>query len=212
EVTCTRVTIGDREFKADNFTATKWKQSADIMVQDQKRGSVEVHYLVEKPESDEGPFLTDERKLLDSIARMLGTVIEGEDANEALCESEERNRLLLDSAGEAIYGLDIHGNCTFANITCLQLLGYSSEADIRGKNMHGLMHYKWADGTPYPKEECKIYQAFRCGEGVHVDGEVLWRADGSAFPAEYWSYPIHKEGDILGAVVVFTDITERKAM
>ncbi len=127
-----------------------------------------------------------------------------------LSESEERNHLLLDSAGEAIYGLDVNGNCTFANPACLRQLGYGREEDVLGKNMHDLMHCKRPDGTPYPKEDCKIYEVLKKGKGVHVDDEVLWRADGTSFPAEYSSYPMHKEGKVVGAVMVFGDITERK--
>ena len=76
--------------------------------------------------------------------------------------------------------------------------------------MHDLVHYARADGTPYPKKECRIYQAFRKEEEIHIDDEVLWRADGTSFPAEYWSYPVRNEGKLAGVVVTFLDITERK--
>lgn len=210
EITCANIHINDKEYKTNNFTATKWKQSADIVVKGSKQGSVDVYYLEDKPKIDEGPFLKEERNLINGIAGVLGEMVERQEADVALRESEERNRLLLDSAGEAIYGLDVKGNCTFANTTCLKILGYEKEADVLGKNMHDLIHYRRLDGTPYPNEECKIYQAFRKGEGVHVDDELLWRADGSGFPAEYWSHPMFKEGSVIGAVMVFTDITERK--
>ncbi len=59
-------------------------------------------------------------------------------------------------------------------------------------------------------EECNIYQAFREGKGVHVDDEVLWKADGTGFPIEYWSYSPFVNGEVSGAVVTFNDITERK--
>ena len=76
--------------------------------------------------------------------------------------------------------------------------------------MHTLMHHTREDGTPYPVEECHIYEAFRRGEGTHMDDEVMWRNDGSSFPAEYWSRPIHRHGSVIGTVVTFVDITERK--
>ncbi len=128
----------------------------------------------------------------------------------ALLASEERVRLLLDSTAEAIYGIDVNGKCTLANRACLKLLGYENQADILGQNMHEVMHHSYADGRHYPVADCRIYQAFRRGEGSHVDDEVLWRADGSSFPAEYWSYPVRKDGAIVGAVVTFLDISQRK--
>ena len=126
-----------------------------------------------------------------------------------LLESEERVRLLLDSAAEAIYGIDTSGRCTLANRACLRLLGYEKEAGLLGRNMHEVMHHTRADGSPYAVTDCRIHQAFQRGEGTHVDDEVLWRADGASFPAEYWSYPVRKEGAIVGAVVTFLDISER---
>ena len=128
----------------------------------------------------------------------------------ALRDSEAQVRLLLESAAEAVYGIDLSGCCTFANPACVALLGYGSVDDLLGRNMHELTHHTRVDGTPYPETECRIFQAFRRGEGTHVDDEVLWRADGGSFPAEYRSHPIRREGAVVGAVVTFTDITERR--
>ena len=128
----------------------------------------------------------------------------------AWIESTELERLLLDSAGEAIYAINMAGNCTFCNPACLQLLGYNDPVQLHGKNMHALIHHSRPDGSPYPNHECRIYFAFRQGEGSHSDDEVFWRADGSSFPVEYWSYPIRQRNGLIGAVVTFVDITERK--
>jgi len=131
-------------------------------------------------------------------------------ANEGLWESNQQVKDLLDSTAEAIYGLDMHGICTFANPACVQMLGYQNADELIGRNTHNLIHYKRSDGTPYPEDECPIFSVFLSGNGVHVDTEVLWRADGSSFPAEYWSYPIRRKDEVIGAVVTFLDITERK--
>src|ERR1700686_5341876 len=93
--------------------------------------------------------------------------------------------LLLNSTAEAIYGLDLGGNCTFCNPACLRLLGYSVCDELMGKNMHRLIHHTRADGAPYPIEECPIFKAIGEGTASHVFDEVLWRADGTSFPAEY---------------------------
>ena len=131
-------------------------------------------------------------------------------AEEALRESESQLRLLLDSAAEAIYGLDMQGNCTFCNPSCLRMLGYQHADELVGKNMHDLIHSRYADGTPFLVKDCRIFRAFLTGEKVHVDDEVLWRADGACFPAEYWSHPQIRDGVVVGAVVTFLDITARK--
>jgi PAS domain S-box-containing protein len=131
-------------------------------------------------------------------------------AEKALRESEERVRLLLDSTWEAIYGIDPSGTCTFCNAACLRVLGYEDPRDLLGRDMHGLIHHTRPDGSPYPVEECNIYQAFRRGIPRHADDEVLWRADGTSFPAEYWSHPVHRGDELIGCVVTFLDITKRQ--
>lgn len=130
-------------------------------------------------------------------------------AAEAIHQSETRLHLLLDSAAEAIYGVDIQGNCTFCNPACVEMLGYRSAGELIGKNMHHLVHYQHPDGTFFPLEECRIYRAFQAGDKAHVEGEVFWRADGTSFPVEYWSHPQLHDGAVVGAVVTFIDITER---
>jgi len=93
-------------------------------------------------------------------------------AEVALRESEDKLRLLLDSTAEAIYGIDLEGRCTFCNPACLRALRYERVDELLGKNMHELIHHTRADGTPMPVEECRIFRAFRAGEGTHVDDEV----------------------------------------
>ncbi len=78
-----------------------------------------------------------------------------------------------------------------------------------GKQMHELVHHTRPDGSPYPTQECRIYQALREKRGTHDDEEILYRADGSVFPAEYWSYPMIQDDELMGCVVTFTDITLR---
>jgi two-component system cell cycle sensor histidine kinase/response regulator CckA len=124
--------------------------------------------------------------------------------------SKEQLQLLLDSTAEAIYAIDVNGSCTLCNPASLRLLGYSRDSELLGKDMHALIHHTRPDGHPYPREECPIYLTFTQGKGTHVAEEVLWRADGTNFPAEYWSYPVRHDNRIVGAVVTFFDITQRK--
>ncbi|BAN36098.1 response regulator receiver modulated PAS/PAC sensor-containing diguanylate cyclase/phosphodiesterase [Sulfuricella denitrificans skB26] len=124
--------------------------------------------------------------------------------------SEQQTRLLLESAAEAIYGVNMEGLITFANPACLHMLGYEHEEELLGRHAHDLFHHSHADGSRYPAEKCRAYEAYLADQGVHVDNEVFWRKDGTAFPVEYWSHPIHHEGRVEGSVITFMDITERK--
>ncbi len=136
--------------------------------------------------------------------------VELEKANIALKENEAKLQLILDSTAEAIYGTDLKGNCTFCNNSCLRILGYESQDQLIGKNMHCQIHHSWKDGRAMSLDECKVFIAAQKGKGVQVDDEVFWRSDGTCFDVEYYSYPQYKDGEVVGIVVTFMDITKRK--
>ena len=124
-------------------------------------------------------------------------------------EATRRLTLLLESTGEGIFGIDMDGRCTFVNRAACEQLGWRTE-EVLGRNMHALIHHSRETGIHYPECECPIFNAFRRGEPCRIDDEVLWRADGRAFPAEYSSYPVIENGVVQGAVVTFVDISERR--
>lgn len=117
--------------------------------------------------------------------------------------------MLLESAGEGIYGIDLRGRCIFINGTGAAMLGYTPD-EVVGRNMHYLIHHSHADRSLMPVHDCRIFKAFRDGRGERVDDEVLWRRDGSCFDAQYASYPIRNDQEVVGAVVTFSDISARK--
>ena len=153
--------------------------------------------------------------LRDPDGAIVGTVgisrdiTRGKEAEAALREAEERARLLLESSCEGIYGIDANGRCSFVNTAAASMLGYRPD-EVLGRNMHDLIHHARADGTPYPEADCPIFNAARGGEDCRVAHDVLWRRNGTFFPAEYSSSPLRVEGRVIGAVVNFTDITDRK--
>ena len=124
---------------------------------------------------------------------------------------EKMHQLILDAAGEGVYGLDANGITTFVNRAAERILGWHPD-DVIGKPLHDIHHHSHADGSPYPREQCPIYLAIRDGQVHQVDDEVFWRTDGTSVPVEYTSTPIIEDGGICGAVVVFRDISARKEL
>ena len=131
------------------------------------------------------------------------------DRTDELRESEERTRLLLESAGEGIIGVSLDGKMTFVNPAACRMLGYSPD-EFTGQDLHSLIHYSHEDGTPYPRENCPMYNSISLGTASHVDNEVLWRKDGTSFPVAYSSNPIRKDGSLVGSVITFKDVTDRR--
>lgn len=130
--------------------------------------------------------------------------------NMFLQENREQLKLILDSTAEGIYGIDTEGISTFSNESALKILGYDSQNEIIGKDMHALTHHTKPDGTPFPINECKIMQTFKTGKGVYVDSEIFWRKDGTSFDVRYSSYPQYRNKILVGAVITFMDNTESK--
>jgi PAS domain S-box-containing protein len=161
----------------------------------------------------------------DECGRINGSVHIFADITEFKKVDEERNRLLadraklaehlrllLESTGEGIYGIDGHGRCTFVNRAAADMFGVTPD-QLVGENVHARVHHSHVDSTTYPEGECPILQAMVAGQGCRIDSEVFWRNDGTWFPVEYSAHPVrNRAGDICGAVVTFTDITSRKQM
>ena len=120
-------------------------------------------------------------------------------------------RAVMNSASEGIVAIDVDGHATFANRAAARLTGYSIE-EMVGARMHDLVHHSHADGSPYPIERCPTVQTVEKGEETVVTGEVYWRKDGSSFPVEYRSTPMIENGEVVGVVNTFIDISERLAV
>lgn len=145
--------------------------------------------------------------MLDTLAQQRSDLLV---TTEALRASRAGFQRLLNTMAEGVYEVDTHGNCLFVNQAFLRMLGYQQEAEVIGQHIHELIHHHRADGSYYPSCECKMYQAYEKIEEINVSDEVFWRKDGSAVPVEYWSHPIVNNGEVVGAIATFVDITERK--
>ncbi|MBF0525733.1 MAG: PAS domain S-box protein [Deltaproteobacteria bacterium] len=195
--------LGDHHHRMDLELFHQLKTQAYesvILYADGRRHDVIVHKAVFTKEDE-------------TVAGLVGVFIDITDrkrAEEEIRERELQINLLLSSTAEAICGLDINGICTFCNPACLKMLGYEAESDLIGKNLHDLFHHTHLDGTSYPMEDCPNFQTLQDGTRANIHDEVFWHKDGSSFPVEYWSYPIWRDREIVGAVITFLDITERK--
>ncbi|MGD1882950.1 MAG: sigma 54-interacting transcriptional regulator [Paracoccaceae bacterium] len=122
---------------------------------------------------------------------------------------ERRNQLILNAAGEGIYGLNIEGKATFVNRAAEEMLGWTAE-DLLGKDIHTIIHHHHPNGDFYHHHDCPIYKSFRFEQVNRIEDEFFWRKDGKPIRVEYISTPIYDHQILAGAVVIFRDITERK--
>ncbi len=136
-------------------------------------------------------------------------LLEWQRAQHFFTELERQNQLILNAAGEGIYGVNADGKTTFVNRAAREMLGWSAE-DLLGRDIHSMIHHHHLNGEVYPAHDCPIYQSFRFEQVNRVEDEVFWRKDGKPIRVEYVSTPIYDQNVLAGAVVIFRDITERK--
>ena len=138
-------------------------------------------------------------------------ITEQHEAEEALHIATRQRELILESVGDGIYGIDLEGRLTFINEAGARALGYRLD-QIRGRDIHQIIHHSHTDGTPYSKTTSPILQAMRRQESIRMRDEVFWRADGASIPVEYTASPLIEDGRISGMVVAFQDISERRRL
>lgn len=151
------------------------------------------------------------RRLVDATAEdhMRGGIAAWQRVERVFRDIERENQLILRAAGEGIYGVNAEGKTTFVNPVAERLLGWSAE-ELVGTDIHSTVHHTHHDGRHYPHEDCPIYAAFRDGAVHQVTDEVFWRKDGTPVWVEYTSTPIRDRGVVVGAVIVFRDVTHRR--
>jgi PAS domain S-box-containing protein len=207
DITCARIAVANQEFSTKNFKETPWKLQADIKTLGKKVGFVKIIYLEERPTAAEGPFLKEERQLIDAIAERLGKIIERKDAEEKLKESQEKYETTFESSRDALMLFKEEGffDC---NTATLQLFGIDSVKEFSKYHPADLSPPKQPDGSPSMEAAIKhINKAFETG----MDS-FFWihkRADGTTFPANVLLTRMTLKGrKILQATV--RDITEQQ--
>ncbi|MGY9045687.1 hypothetical protein P775_00985 [Puniceibacterium antarcticum] len=151
----------------------------------------------------------DHRTELDEAAKMYGGgLLEWQRAQAFFSELERQNQLILNAAGEGIYGVNADGKTTFVNRAAQEMLGWTTD-DLLGRDIHNMIHHHHLNGAVYPSQHCPIYRSFRFEQVNRIGDEVFWRKDGRPIRVEYVSTPIYEGQVLVGAVVIFRDITER---
>ncbi len=129
--------------------------------------------------------------------------------NAVLENNQNELRTILDTAAEGIFGIDTEGKFTFCNRRCLELLGYSDSTELIGKDID-LIYSKEKDGLIINRAECDIFRTIISGEKINTEDKVFWRSDSTYIEVEYFSFPMYMDNQIVGAVITFMDISEKK--
>jgi len=203
ELGCARIIFDGEKHETQGFRETPWSQSTDIRAGGETRGSVEVCYLEERPEANGGPFLKEERDLVDGIARTVGEFVERQKAREALRESEERYRTLFDGAAEGILVADLATKrFTYANAAICRMLGYAADELMQ----MGVMAIHPKDALDDVIAE---FEAQAQGEKILAQDLPCLRKDGTVFYADINTASFELNGSRCN-IGFFTDVTERR--
>ncbi len=162
------------------------------------------------------PAYVRDRLMVDGEGRPAGRIGVTVDMSErvaserALRTAANYLRAVTDSMGEGLFTLDTDGRVTYMNEAAEELLGWSAE-QLQGRVMHEVAHYRLPDGSDFAIEDCPIHAARRNGETLRVEDDVFIRRDGSDLPVAYTAAPFETDDGVQGSVVVFNDVSERKA-
>lgn len=224
EITCARMSIDDQEFKTSPFRETSWKQTRDITVHNKQVGSLAVYYTEEKPDRDEGPFLKEERLLLNAVCESIGRFIEHKGAEDALRKAHNELQLMVqerstdlarehsfrrsieDSILSGIAAVDLEGRQTYVNRAFCKMVGWSEDELVGAKP-------PFVYWPPEERENIKnAFQATLNGEIPSYGFEIrLQRKDGEQFYALILVAPLRdNQKNIVGWVASVGDITARK--
>ena len=203
EITCARIILQGCKWQTNNFRESIWKQFCEIKVHGELSGVLEVYYLKERPEKDEGPFLKEERKLINAITGLTGRIVERKQAEESLRASEEKYRTLLKTTSEGCWLINPELKTIEVNAALCKMLGYTQD------EMLGKTPFDFVDD-----ENRKIFidQTSKISATRHRSYEItLKKKNGEDLPTYFNATTISNEPEeVLGAFAFVTDITGKK--
>ncbi len=203
EIAGAQITMDGNEWTTANWQPTQWRQSADIHVHGELSGAVQVCYLEERRELDEGPFLKEERDLIDVVAERLDRIIEGKQTEEVLRNSESKHRTLLENLPQNIFYKDTNSVYMAGNEN------FARELNITPDEFAGKTDFDF-----FPRELAEKYRAddkriMQSGEIEDIEEEYI--QDGQELLVHTVKTPIKDEnGNVIGILGIFWDITEQK--
>jgi len=205
EITCSRIILEDEEYKTVNFKETGWKQSSEIFVTGKRMGTLEVFYLEERPEIYEGPFLREERNLIDEITDRLGIIIERKQTDETLLESEKKYRTILKSIEDGYFEVNQRGEITFFNEAFSKITGYPPD------ELMGMKNDKYLDQENRKKVFKKFNEVWKTGIPTKLFEYEIIRKNGKKRTVQTSaSLATDENGRKIGFRGIINDVTERK--
>lgn len=158
---------------------------------------------------ERGHIITDENGKIDFITGICTDITDQHELQDVMIKMQEHNEMVLNSIGEGLFELDQNGEVIFANPASLKLLGFEGR-DLMGQNLHELIHYKKADGTPHPAKECPMHATLKEGIEQKVLDDCFWTKKGEPLPVAYVTTPVREGDKVVGVVGAFRDISWRK--
>ena len=203
DVACAKIVVENQTFTTKNFIDTQWLLQSDINVNGKRTGFIEISYLEERPTVGEGPFIIEERNLIDAVAERLGKIIERKQAEVDLKQAEEKHRTLLTAANVLVQSVDAEGKFVFVNEEWKKTLGYTDK-DLEGIT---IMNTIQKDHLQY----CiSVFKQVMIGTCIRDVETVFVTKDGKEIIVSGNVCPIFKDGAFVSTVAFFVDITERK--
>jgi two-component system, cell cycle sensor histidine kinase and response regulator CckA len=205
EITAARISFGDYRFETDSFVQNDWLQKAEFEVAGEK-GAIEVVYLERRPGEDEGPFLVEERRLIDSLSEMISSALDRLCAQEELRESQRRFSDTLTNLEMIAVMVDTSGTISFCNDYLLRITGWERE-EVIGQNWFEMFL------PDHEREKVeKILPKVDSEESIiaHFENEIKTRSDERRLVK--WTNTTLRDlnGKVTGVAALGNDITERE--
>jgi|APSaa5957512622_1039677.scaffolds.fasta_scaffold07060_5 PAS domain S-box-containing protein len=196
----------------DKMTGYRTRSMLVVPMTDHEQRVIGVLQLLNALDAKSGEiraFSREEAVLIQSLTAQAAMAINNVRLIEDSRRLHRQNELILNSAGEGIFGLDLEGLYTFVNPAAASMLGYDV-GELISRPYHDLCHYAQEDSCPHGEMGCPIMTALKVGAQQRREDELFWRKDGTSFQVEYVATPIREEGEVMGVVVVFKDVTEQR--